>query len=440
MKSAIPLLLRLGLVVATLYLGIATGGASAGADTKTEPTPLRLEQLIEQLLERNPEIASRTETMNAETARAIRARVFADPVVQIGVENLPFGSSMGTSRASALPPMINYQVSQMFMFPGKRTLMGLEADRSAEMASARADTTRQDLVVAAQKMFFDLYLNRQARQINEASRKLVENLRQIALARYSSGQDAHHDVLRAQVEGQGLQNDALTLEQQRASMVGMLNVWLNQPSETPLGEPEATWSPPRALDLAELKDRALEKRPELKEMGAMASQEHTMASLARKQFYPDFMVMGMYQQMIGDMDAWGGGVSFSVPIWLGKKQAQEARERDHRAASAEKSLEAMRAMVRFQVQDAVLKIQTTERRIQLLEKLLLPKAEEALQALIAAYSTSRTDFVSLIESRRTLQDLQLGLEQARTEREQRLADLERATGSLLERKSRGVVE
>lgn len=400
-------------------------------------TPLQLDALLADLLARNPEIAARVALREAETARERRAWAFPDPVVQIMGENLPLGSSMTdtgeASHSALLPPMISYQVSQMVMFPGKRALMAREAAAGIDMARASLEITRQDLLAAGRKMYFDLYLNVQERRINLANQRLVDQFRQLALARYSAGLEAHHDVLRAQIEIQSFENALLTLDQQRQSMTAMLNAWRDQHMETPLGEPQAAFSAPRTLSQTDLEAQALKARPELQKMAAMVAQEDAMTAVARREYYPDIMVMGMYQQMIGDMDAWGAAVSFSVPLWLGKKQKLEVAEKQQKAQAARKSLEAMRAMVRFEVQDARLKVDTAERRIQLIDKTLIPKADEALSSLMASYRAGKTDFTSLLETRRTLQDLQLALEQARVEREQRLADLDRAVGTASER-------
>lgn len=401
------------------------------------PQVLQLDALLANLLERNPEVAARAALRDAESVRERRAWAFPDPVVQIMAENLPFGTTMtaagDTSHAAVLPPMISYQVSQMVMFPGKRALMAREAAAGVDMARASLEVTRQDLLAAGRKMYFDLYLNAQERRINLKNQQLVEQFRQLALARYSAGLEAHHDVLRAQIEIQSFENALLTLDQQRQSMTAMLNAWLNQPVETPLGEPQATFSAPRTLQQTDLETQALKARPELQKMAAMVAQEEAMTAAARREYYPDIMVMGSYQQMIGDMDAWGAAVSFSIPLWLGKKQALEVQEKQHKAEAARKSLETMRSMVRFEVHDTRLKVETAERRIQLIEKTLIPKADEALSSLMASYRAGKTDFTSLLETRRTLQDLQLALEQARVEREQRLADLDRAVGTASER-------
>ena len=115
--------------------GAAPPAEQPDASRPAAPSPLRLDALLSELLARNPEIAARVELREAERARERRAWAFPDPTVQIMGENFRFGSSMagsssGTSEspgAVALPPMISYQVSQMFMFPGKRALMAREA-------------------------------------------------------------------------------------------------------------------------------------------------------------------------------------------------------------------------------------------------------------------------------------------------------------------------
>lgn len=153
-----------------------------------------------------------------------------------------------------------------------------------------------------------------------------------------------------------------------------------------------------------------------------------MAALARRDFYPDLMISAQYQQITkGGEDAWGVGVEMNLPIWINRKQKHEAAEAEARAMAAESTLEGMRAMIRSQIQAALVKLQTTELRLTLYKTSLIPATIQTLDAGEARYRAGTGDFLMLLDTQRQLKALELDYERARTEREQQLADLERAT-------------
>jgi outer membrane protein TolC len=89
-------------------------------------------------------------------------------------------------------------------------------------------------------------------------------------------------------------------------------------------------------------------------------------------------------------------------------------------------------MILFTVKDALVKVQTQQRLIDLYRATVLPQAEQSLQATIAAYQTQQTDFLSLLDSYRMLQMFKLEYYEATAMYEMNFAMLERAVGKKLE--------
>ena len=88
----------------------------------------------------------------------------------------------------------------------------------------------------------------------------------------------------------------------------------------------------------------------------------------------------------------------------------------------------MRAMIRFEVADALVRVQTTSRRVELIDTVVLPKARESFESSLAGYGAGTVDLIGLLDARRSLQTSSLMVAEARVEREVALAELERAVG------------
>jgi cobalt-zinc-cadmium efflux system outer membrane protein len=56
----------------------------------------------------------------------------------------------------------------------------------------------------------------------------------------------------------------------------------------------------------------------------------------------------------------------------------------------------------FEVQDALVKVQTNQNLVLLTKNTTIPQAEQTLQSTIAAYQTGKTEFLMVIDAYRTL--------------------------------------
>jgi outer membrane protein TolC len=166
-------------------------------------------------------------------------------------------------------------------------------------------------------------------------------------------------------------------------------------------------------------------------MRAMQGEALAMARLARREPYPDFMTSAWANQMIGGQPTVGFMVGATIPVFGVSRQEHRANAFDDRADASTRDQEAMRAMVRFEVADALARVQTSTRQLELAETVVIPKARESFEASLAGYGASRVDIVGVLEARRALQSAALAAAEARAQRDLALADLERAIGGPL---------
>ena len=384
-------------------VGMATLAAvlvAVGAHAQT-PT---VEGYVREVLERNPSLHARALRRDALEHEASAAGRWPDPVATIMVDRLP-------EQRTQLMPMLQYQITQTLPWPGKLGLMreGVRQQRAA--AQADADVRRLDLAYEAKRAYFMLYLNAQRRAINLANRNLATTIVAAALGRYGAGVGTHHDVARAEVEVAALDREVLNLEGERLSAVAMLNALRDRPSQTQVMDPAEPRPSVADLSLRVLEARALERRPELRGARAMEREAQAMASLARREVYPD------------------GG---ALPIAGVGRQRERAAAADTRASSAVADAAAMRAMIRFEVADAVARVQTATRQLELIERVVLPKTRESFQASLAGYGSGAIDVLGVLDARRALQATELARADAVAMNAVAVAALERATGVAVE--------
>jgi len=322
----------------------------------------------------------------------------------------------------------------MVPWPGKLGLMAAAAERRTDAAQADSETQALDLIRDAKRAYWMLLRNKRLRDVNAASRGLLDTIASAALARYGAGSGPHHDVVRAQVEQSAIDVEGIDLEGTRSATVAMLNALRNAPSGAPLDDPqEPELSGSSALPPpARLERVALERRPELTRMRAMRREEETMAALARRERYPDLMTSVWYNQMLQGMpDSAGVMLGATLPLFNVARQNRMARASDLRAGSAGSDLLAMQNMIRFELADASRQLVTAERTLQLVQQVAVPRANQSFVSSLSGYATGSVDIVGVLEAWRALQGLERAKVEAIVARWMALADLERALGTSL---------
>lgn len=321
--------------------------------------------------------------------------------------------------------MVRYGVQQMVPWPGKLGFMREAAEWQTVQAGSNIEVRKLDLALDAKRAYWMLVLNAQRRQINRANRNVANMLADATVGRYSTGLGGHHEVARAQVEVAALDVQHIDLEGERASTLAMINALRNEPTETPFPDPALSRSPSIELARTKLVERALATRPELHGMHAMQSEALAMASLERRERYPDVMGGVWYNQMIGMPDSAGAMIGATVPIFGYARQGHRAAAFEAKADSAAEDQAAMRAMIRFEVAAAIIGVETATRQVELVRGVALPRARESFQASLAGLGAGATDIVGVLDARRSLQQAELALAEAEVRREIAIAQLER---------------
>jgi|GEM_PF-4226220 len=120
---------------------------------------LRLEDLVQISLNRHPSLQALRSQKNAQKQRVVQAGAYANPMLQLGVMNLPegrwkFGEDMMTARSVG--------IMQRVHFPGRLTLQREQAGEKLEQLLARIEELELKLTNRVEKTYFDLWYNRRA--------------------------------------------------------------------------------------------------------------------------------------------------------------------------------------------------------------------------------------------------------------------------------------
>jgi outer membrane protein, heavy metal efflux system len=416
----VALMVLLGYVVCgclvwpTPVWAVASGGGS--------PAQVTLPALIEEALRNNPEILSMRQRWEAAKEEIPQARSLDDPQLTITQWAIPSNFSLGKADQTW------YGIGQSFPFPGKRSLKGRIAANASAATEQDYQAKVREITARVKTAYSQWYVIQKAIALHLEHQALLEEFIQIANQKYAVGQASQQDLLKAQVELSKLHNSLLVLEQEQVSAQAELNTLLNRPPQTPLGKPEELTIHPFSLTLDQLQQQALHDRPELQAATLTIEKSERAVSLAKKNYLPDFMVELQYWDVHTGPHQWMATAKMTLPWIFSAKYDARVRQATAEAEEAKADYAAMQNQTLFQLHDLFTKVTTTEQLIQVYQSGVLPQAEQSLEAARIGYQHGKASFLDLIDSERTLLDLQLEYYTALGQFEQHLAELEQAVG------------
>ena len=385
-------------------------------------TELKVDELRQEVLRRNPTLAAMQSTRDAANSRYPQVTSLDDPMFS-------YGLAPGTIGARGLDLGQRFEFSQRFPWPGKLRLRGEAALSEAEAAGEDIEGTRLQLIEATERTFYDYYFVHRAIDINRVNQELLLEFKHIAETRYATGLVPKQNALQAEVEQQNLVHRGIVLERIHAVTTARLNTLMNVPPQNLLPPPPAELAGVAPLPSREsLETAALQHRPELRALALRLQARAADVKLTQREYFPNLTITGAYNSL------WEAeerrpmvGVGINLPLWLNRRKAalSEARAKEQRTTAR---LEEERAQVLFEVSSAVEEVRESTHVVGLYASSIVPAAEENLAAARSGYETGTNDFLTLIAAEKALMLAQLSYHQALAEYHKGLARLERAVG------------
>jgi outer membrane protein TolC len=420
MEGKIARLLR-GVCAAMVGLLLSFAGAA-----QEDP---ELALLLKEAAERNPELLAARREAEAAASRVESAAALDDPMLEAGLVNVP-AQSFSLRREDMTMKVIG--ISQRLPYPGKRDLRREAARRDAEASAGGANEVLNRVQRDVKAAYLDLWLADESLRLTESNLRLLEQLRSIAESRYSVGQSTQADVFKAQTQLSRMQEERIKLGRERPVLEAELNRAAGRDGSAAV-KPRAPQLREADLRLEALRAAARAGRPQLLAQQRLVDRSAAQLDLAKKDYYPDFDLRFSYGQRdnFQDMrreDLISFTVAINLPVWGKNKREPRVAEaesmRSQAAAMYQARLNEIDSMLRQQVAAA----EQALRSVRLYEGALIPQARLTADASLSAYRVGRVDFFSLLDSRMTVFNAEIGHAAAVVAYNKALAEVEFLTG------------
>jgi outer membrane protein TolC len=384
-----------------------------------------LAALVQEAMERNPEIQSARRAVEAKRARVPQAGAWPDPKLSVSYG----GNAFPPFTVMAGDPSSARQIAaeQEIPYPGKTRLRTGIAARDADAATLAYEAVWRRIATEVKQAYFDLWFTGQSLSTLRKDRELLEKFEKIAEIRYSVGKAAQQDVLKAQVELTRLLERQTMLEQTRQTLQAQLNSLRNFPVETPVEARGELGPSTLGSSLDELQAAAQANYPVLKQQRTMVEENRLIVDLAKREVRPDFSLGYAYMQRDRLPDMYAITFSTSLPIFRHRKQDKAIAEAAANLESSRQMEANALTMLRYRVKQEFLEVLSSEQLLKLYSQGIVPQSSLALESSISSYETGAVDFLNVLGNFTTLLEYELSYKQQIANHQKALARLEELT-------------
>ncbi len=361
--------------------------------------PLRLDEVLRQAQQASLLLPAQDAGARAARELAIAAGQLPDPVLKLGITNLPVDGAARYSLTRDFMTMRAIGVSQEFTRGDKRAARAALLERDADIAGARSlqalTTLRQEAAIA----WLDRYHWERIRELQQTQRAETALQIDAADAAYRGAGGSQADVFAARAAVAQIDEALLQTQREIDTATTRLARWIGTGDA---GRPLAP-----APDLAMVRwapdqlEQALQRHPQvvLKQRQQAAALAQT--EVARSNLRSDWSAELMFNQR-GPAYSNMVSLNFSLPLQWDRSQRQ-----DRELAASLSLVEQLRLErdeeVREQVAQARTLLQTWQanrQRLALFDHSLIPLAGERSRAALASYRGGAGTLTSVLEARR----------------------------------------
>ena len=394
--------------------------------------PAKLADLLTEAERDNPQIRAARHAWESTKQVPTQLATLPDPQVVLQQVNVgsprPFAGYTNSDFA-----YFGVGFSQDIPYPGKLRLRGEIAEKDADATQQKVESVRRAVLAAVKMTYFQLGYLAERQKILAEDGQLLQQVEQAAEARYRSGMGNQQDVLQAQLERTKLlreiTSNQLESEKVQAELKNLLN---RSQSSADIVAAELSESSP-AYNFDQLLAEAKANNPDLAGMQKMVERQGLQVNLAKKDFYPDFNVQGMWQRT--DPARYRAYYQFTVgmriPIYRSRRQRPELAQAESDRDRAKSEYDMQSQQTAFQLRRQFLSAEKTAELLKIYREGLIPQARAELQAGMAAYQSNRQDFQALLASFLDVLKLDEEYWQTLSEHETALAQMEEVTGVTL---------
>lgn len=400
-----------------------------------------LENLIDKAIELNPNIKMLQAKLEAAKTRPAQNSNLPDPILSVGVTNLPV-NSFSFSQEPMTGKMVS--LSQAFPFPGKLTTTSEVFDKDIEIVRQEIEEEKNKLRLKIADAYFQLSFVRDKIRLTKATKDLFETIKEVVQTKYEVNEASQQNIFKIDLELSKLDDSLFEMQSQEQIALSTINSLLFQKSSShieSLGLESFYVFDVPVIDSLIIK--AEQTKPTLVQIQLMKNKTLKLEELSEYEFYPDFNLTLQYSQRDEiastntDLnDFFSVILGIKLPINYGGKKSAKVSEAVSLQQLYDEQYQNNLQMLRIALEASTAKLKSLIQRENLIKDASLIQAEENFNASLASYQVNKIDFINVADALNKFLSIQIDLYKIRADYYQEIAQVEYLTGANLLKQAR----
>jgi cobalt-zinc-cadmium efflux system outer membrane protein len=368
-----------------------------------EAQKLSLPQVAEISLQNNGDLKSFRDEKGIRDAGKIRAGLLPNPT-------LDFEAGTGAFTGSSAENSLSVGISQEFFLAGKRNKRLTSAERELEVYNWQLADRERLFREEVKTAFYDVMLTEQRISLSDRSIALNRQLLDVTKERLTAGDIPELEMNLVKVEL--ARSEGARIDVERALNRNQAKLWALMglpPGEYPLIAGAFATEIAMTKTLADLKQLAHGKRPDLKALEAEKIRGEADIALARAEGTPNITAGLALKRDTTAMDVGGIegkdtaytiGLKLSMPIPLFDRNQAGVQEASAKRSSSESRLTAAIRNAEREVETTYSSFVNAEKALSLYKSSIIPQLEENLQLTQEAYRLGEVSILAVIQEQK----------------------------------------
>ncbi len=344
-------------------------------------------------LARDQGIESSLHAREASALDASAANQLPDPTIAVGLQNLPLDNFSMTRLPTT---MLALTLSQTLPPGDTLAQQALAADARTAAKSADIQVQRQVLLREVRRFWLTVYRDEQTMQLLRDEQAVYRRLLHSAQTAYSAGRARATDLVRLQVKLAELEDAVAQSEGDAAATRARLARWIGDRAAAP-----GPVTLPQAL--RDLPSGEVDQQPELAVLRADLGEARADVGVAKAAFKPQFGLELGYGVNAGTMPNTASiGVSMSLPIFAGERQAPRLAAAQQRAAAQQLALDNRAAKLHAQKHALLRSVASLNQRLDGYDARILPQLTQVTKLAQSQFGAGGGDFTAIVDAEQAL--------------------------------------
>ncbi len=394
-----------------------------------------LDSLISKAIDVSPKLKMLTAKQNAAESMVNVNSNLPDPMLTLGLANLPTNSFSFTQE-----PMTGKIVglSQAVPFPGKLGAVAEAVKKDVNIISEEYKDAENEIIKNVSQNYYELIFVRKAIEVAKENLKLLHEIAKVVKANYSVSKASQQNIFKVELEITNLNDKIEELKNKENSITAMLNAQVLRSQDVSIITDSLPAFNYYNLSQQQLDSLAVHNRPFLTGINFAKQKAELQENLAKYDYLPNFNFSVQYSQRdkiaktntpLDDFLTFMVGVS--LPLNYGGKVSSKVEETEAMQNMYDEQYNLSLQMLNSNFGTSISKLNSLQKRIKLIEEAQLPQAQQTFASTLSSYQVGEVDFINVIDAQNKLYQVETNIYRLKTDYLKETAEVKFLTGTSL---------